>query len=121
MQDEGTIRKKKAQISVQFGWQHNKSQGNRKQFTQVRAGNGGGVATVKLDRNSSYDNVMEKAMEIFIPGGVSLKHGPAEKLDFHLSNFRGQQIEKESFSLDALYQEAGSRLRMYLMSNLKVK
>lgn len=89
-------------------------------FTQVRACNGGGVTTIRLDRNSSYDSVLEAAKEVFFPNSVSLKHGSADVLDLHLANFRGHPIKKDKFSLEDLYQEAGSKLRIYLMSKPKV-
>ncbi|XP_071817390.1 uncharacterized protein [Apostichopus japonicus] len=116
---EGTIRKKKAQVSIQLGWQHSKIRCNLKQYTQVRAGNGGGVATIRLERTSSYNSVLERAKEVFFPNGISLKHGSADDLDLHLANFRGQGIDRDTFSVDDLYQEAGSKLRIYLMSTPK--
>ncbi|KAJ8042512.1 hypothetical protein HOLleu_13581 [Holothuria leucospilota] len=115
---DSSSRRKKPELTVQVGWQNCKSE-RFGHYSQVRAGNGGGVTMIKVKRTITYQELLNKAKELFFPNGDSFKHGPAANYAFHLSNYRGQEILDTNFSIDALQEEGGSRIRVYLMSKLK--
>lgn len=73
-----------------------------------------------LDRSSTFENVLDKARDLFFPCGISKHHGKAAEMQFNLANSRGQTLCSSDFSLSDIHLEGGSRAKVYLFSKFKV-
>ncbi|XP_031358447.1 uncharacterized protein LOC116182069 isoform X3 [Photinus pyralis] len=61
--------KRKATRVVQVGWMNFNEQ--NKKFQQVRLNKGGGTRSISVDRDCQVKMILEKAIEIFFPNGIS--------------------------------------------------
>lgn len=111
-------RKKKSVVKVQLGWSNFRSK--TRSYSQVKSNSGGGVVNLQVARDIHYTELKNKAIETFFPSGKSKFLGSKENFHFFLGNNRGQAYESDRFSVDDLFQEAGSKARVYLYSKLKV-
>lgn len=112
-------RKKKPEIKIQLGWHNFKKQ--TKSYSQVKSNTGGGVVTVLIPRTSTYKDLQKKAVETFFPLGKSCHLGYSDSYDFYIGNSRGESYDTPTFSVEKIFQEGGSRARIYLFSRLKTE
>lgn len=101
----------------QLGWQHFDEK--RREYVQVRSNKGGGSLNVMMDRNSTYQCIIDKGKELFFPNGISLK-GPLNRMECKLADFMAHQIDPdEEWHLSDQCMK-GSKLRLYIFTKLKV-
>ncbi|KAJ8018789.1 hypothetical protein HOLleu_43026 [Holothuria leucospilota] len=115
--DHQQERKKKSVVKVQVGWSNYRNK--TRSYSQVKSNSGGGVVSLQVARDVHYTELKNKAIDTFFPSGNSKFFGSKEAFHFFLGNNRGQAYESDRFNVDELFQEAGSKARVYLYSKLK--
>ena len=95
---------------VEVGWLH-KDIGH-KAYKQVRAAKGGGTRHLVVPVHETVESLLETAIALFFPDGVSLK-GPREDYEFTMLNF--DQTELHRCTIGALYEVKKVKiLRVYM-------
>ncbi|XP_071811001.1 uncharacterized protein [Apostichopus japonicus] len=72
-----------------------------------------------VPRLTTYQALQEIAIDKFFPAGKSGHLGYRDSYDFYLGNSRCESYDVPSFSVEGIFQEGGSRARIYLYSRLK--
>ncbi|KAB0790677.1 hypothetical protein PPYR_12030 [Photinus pyralis] len=105
--------KRKATRVVQVGWMNFNEQ--NKKFQQVRLNKGGGTRSISVDRDCQVKMILEKAIEIFFPNGIS-PSGPVNSFEFKLLDFKQHEID-HNMRIQDMFEVTGlSKLRFYLAS-----
>ncbi|XP_071965523.1 uncharacterized protein [Antedon mediterranea] len=105
---------KPVDVTVQMGWLHFNMK--KKEYTQVRAIKGGGTTTVRTNRYSTIQEIIELGTNMFFQNGNSI-FGKLDQMSVHLADYRANVIDTEDWRLDNIL-EAGVKVRLYLCSKL---
>lgn len=86
--------------------------------TPVRERNGGGARSVSINKKAKKPDILQRALDLFFPNGVSLKkHGPLSKYTYDLLDYK-EHVLNEEYTVAQLYKMTGlSMLRFYLATN----
>ncbi|XP_048749259.1 uncharacterized protein LOC125661328 isoform X1 [Ostrea edulis] len=113
-------RKVKTSMKISIGWLHFDIERNK--YIQVKLKTGGGSRTVDMPVESSYKEMLEKAINIFFPAGKSPK-GRIDKFSCVLGNFTQDLIKEDGFSLQQYTETSclSNKPRIYLMTKKKTE
>ncbi|XP_068685853.1 uncharacterized protein [Montipora foliosa] len=89
-----SVRKPTSTLKVEFGWIHYR----KGKFSQVK-GMGGGTGKADMERSSSYQDCLFKAIELFYPNSISRYGTLAEMETPYLANFRLHKYKEEGFTV----------------------
>ncbi|XP_063049653.1 uncharacterized protein LOC134444147, partial [Engraulis encrasicolus] len=96
---------------IEIGWLHY----NKSHYTQVRTRFGGGTRCTTVNKETTVQQVMETAKQLFFPDGLSNK-GPEEDFDFEMRDFKRNLIPLED-TVGTMYESTKLRLlRFYICS-----
>lgn len=81
----------------------------------VREINGGGTRSVSIEKSAKKKDILEKALNLFFPNGVSAKkYGPLAKYNYELLDYKQLDFDN-NFTVGELYKMTGlTTLRFYL-------
>ncbi|XP_052702860.1 uncharacterized protein LOC128179469 [Crassostrea angulata] len=113
-------KKAKTSMKINIGWLHFDQ--SRNKYQQVKLKTGGGSRTVEMCISSSYKEILEKAIDIFFPAGMSSK-GRIEKFSCVLGNFTQNLIKEDGFSLQQYTTNScfSNKPRIYLMTKERIE
>ena len=100
----------KPTLKVEFGWKHFFSG----KYMQVKKRKGGGTRSVAMNRTAQYDERLLQAQKLFFPKQTSQFGKLTDMADCHLSNYNGERITSEGFTVTSYKLETGMNLpRLY--------
>ncbi|PIK44826.1 hypothetical protein BSL78_18305 [Apostichopus japonicus] len=106
----------KVRRKIEIGWLHYTD----RKWKSVRAKDGGGTRRLCVKKNSSVEDLLPIAQDLFFPGGVSVM-GPISDFSLHIRDFQ-QEVLEDGLSVGTMYQETKLPvLRFYLATKSKVK
>lgn len=111
--------KKKRKMSstrqIELGWLCSI---NGERFVHVRTKQGGGTRKVTVSKSATNNEILETAIQLFFPNGISTK-GKKEEFSFQLKDFK-QNVLEDNYTVEEYYAFSKlSRLRFYLASRQK--
>ena len=93
----------------------------KKKYVHVTEAKGGGVRQCIFQNETSGEEILWKAKEIFF-GNKRTLHRTEDDLTFSLGNFKGEVIDDTLFSLENyITSNKLSKTRLYLMSENKLE
>ena len=116
---ERTAKRSRRSKSVSVGWMHYDSV--KKKYVHVTEAKGGGVRQCIFQNETSGEEILSKANEIFF-GNKRTLHGTGDDLTFSLGNFKGEVIDDTLFTLwNYITSNKLSKTRLYLMFENKLE
>ena len=99
---------------IEIGWIHKTSQ----RSIQVRVNKGGGTRKLEVSKTVIKENIIEKAISLFFPNGMSAK-GPTSDFNFDLWDFADRTIAPDITVADMYESTKMPILRFYLSTSQK--
>jgi len=113
---KGNMNARKVQRRVELGWimkYENKTK-------QVRAKTGGGTRHMKVNSDSTVEELKQIALNLFFTNGSSSTWGNVEKYVISMTDFDTTPITDETTTLQELYERSKSKIqRLYLCTSKK--